>query len=164
MLLKTPQVCPSSFWVNFNHIQKIESKQGVAALFQVWALFHDYGITLQLSVSLAKSVAFLEAVVVLLNTYFYTWHRFDPCVNGGESILLDTYPVLEELRQKHPEHFATLARVPATFQKVHYERYILWFREGTRYQKGKLNYSFWKFLVCLFCLCELLNVNYFLQH
>ena len=52
-------------------------------------------------------------------------HRFDPCVNGGESILLDTYPVLEELRQKHPEHFATLARVPATFQKIHYERYML---------------------------------------
>ena len=55
----------------------------------------------------------------------YLLHRFDPCVNGGESILLDAYPVLEELRQKHPEHFATLARVPATFQKIHYERYIL---------------------------------------
>ena len=38
---------------------------------------------------------------------------------------MDAYPVLEELRQKHPEHFATLARVPATFQKIHYERYIL---------------------------------------
>ena len=90
-------------------------------------------------------------------------------MNGGESILLDAYPVMEELRQKHPEHFATLARVPATFQKVHYERYILWFREEKAHgiKKGSLTTAFENLLfVCFVCnkQGELLNVNYFLQH
>lgn len=83
-----------------------------------------------------QSFAFLGVVAILQNTYYI--HRFDPCVNGGECILLDAYPVLEELRQKHPEHFATLARVPATFQKIHYERYILLVlkRHGHSIKKG----------------------------
>ena len=60
---------------------------------------------------------------------------------------MDAYPVLEELRQKHPEHFATLARVPATFQKIHYERYILLVlrRHAHSIKKGiSLNTSVWK--------------------
>ncbi len=40
--------------------------------------------------------------------------------------MLDMFPVVEELRKKWPEHFNTLTRVPATFQKVHYERYVLY--------------------------------------
>ena len=117
--------------VNFDPIQEIESKLESGC----WVLFHETTAQPYVFISfLAKSVAFLEEVV-LLNAYFYTLHRFDPCVNGGESILLDAYPIMEELRQKHPEHFATLARVPATFQKVHYERYKLWFREGTWWKR-----------------------------
>ena len=48
-----------------------------------------------------------------------------PCRNdvvGGESLLLDTFSVLEEMRIKHPEEFHTLTRVPATFQRVHLNR------------------------------------------
>ena len=51
--------------------------------------------------------------------YFY------PCRNdaiGGESLLLDTFPVLEEMRIKYPEEFDTLTRVPATFQRIHFDR------------------------------------------
>ena len=49
-------------------------------------------------------------------------HRFDPCVEGGESILLDAFPVAEELRAEHPELFDVLTRVPATIQRIHYDR------------------------------------------
>ena len=51
--------------------------------------------------------------------YFY------PCRNdviGGESLLLDTFPVLEEMRIKHPDEFHTLTRIPATFQRIHFDR------------------------------------------
>ena len=34
-------------------------------------------------------------------------------------MLLDAFAVVEEMRVKHPQHFATLARVPATFEKTH---------------------------------------------
>ena len=50
--------------------------------------------------------------------------RFDECIEGGESILLDAYPVVEEMRKTHPKQFEILTRVPATFQKVHYERLL----------------------------------------
>ena len=39
-------------------------------------------------------------------------------------MLLDMLPVVEELREKFPEHFQTLVRVPATFQKIHYDRCV----------------------------------------
>ena len=44
--------------------------------------------------------------------------RFDECVEGGETILLDSYPVLEELRTSYPKHFDTLSSVPVTFQRL----------------------------------------------
>ena len=60
---------------------------------------------------------------------FYLYHvmlyRMDECVEGGESILLDAYAVVEEMRKKHPQHFDTLVRVPATFEQIYYDRYIL---------------------------------------
>lgn len=48
--------------------------------------------------------------------------KFDDCVSGGESVLLDSLPVLEELKRKYPVHFDSLVSIPATFQKIHYER------------------------------------------
>ena len=51
--------------------------------------------------------------------------RYDECVEGGESILLDSLPLLEQLREDCPKHFATLTRVPATFQNTAYsQRYV----------------------------------------
>ena len=52
----------------------------------------------------------------------HTHWRFDDCVTGGESVLLDSLPVLEELKRKYPTYFDTLVSIPATFQKIHYER------------------------------------------
>ena len=37
--------------------------------------------------------------------------------------MLDTYPVVEELRAKHPKFFDILTKVRATYQRIHYERY-----------------------------------------
>ncbi|RYE98901.1 MAG: hypothetical protein EOO41_01810, partial [Methanobacteriota archaeon] len=48
--------------------------------------------------------------------------RFDAGVVGGESTFMDSFVAVERLRQEHPDAFLTLARVPATFQKVHYAR------------------------------------------
>jgi alpha-ketoglutarate-dependent taurine dioxygenase len=48
--------------------------------------------------------------------------EFDAAVEGGESTFLDGLAAGEALRASAPAAFATLARVPATFQKVHYAR------------------------------------------
>ena len=48
--------------------------------------------------------------------------RFSDGVRGGESTFLDGFLVAEELRRRRPDAFATLLRVPATFQKIHYAR------------------------------------------
>ena len=45
--------------------------------------------------------------------------RFDDCVEGGESTVVDTVPVIEELRQKHPKYFKVLSRVPYTATMEH---------------------------------------------
>ncbi len=47
--------------------------------------------------------------------------RNDESVEGGVTVLLDLHPILEELRTKHPQHFATLTRVPATFMDCHHD-------------------------------------------
>ena len=48
--------------------------------------------------------------------------RFDDCVKGGESVFVDAWYVAEMLRATYPEYFNTLTRVPATFQKIHFDR------------------------------------------
>eukprot|EP00040_Diaphanoeca_grandis_P016487 m.85064 g.85064 ORF g.85064 m.85064 type:complete len:476 (-) comp25827_c0_seq2:83-1510(-) len=48
--------------------------------------------------------------------------EFEPCVHGGESTLLDCAPLIEKFRADHPQHFATLCRIPTRFQKVHFDR------------------------------------------
>jgi len=48
--------------------------------------------------------------------------RFDDCVTGGETMFVDAWKVAEELRATYPDYFSTLTRVPATFQKIHFDR------------------------------------------
>ncbi|KAK2182566.1 hypothetical protein NP493_348g03031, partial [Ridgeia piscesae] len=50
---------------------------------------------------------------------------YDSCVIGGESYLVDAWHVAEQMRSQHPREFAALARIPATFQKIHLQRYNL---------------------------------------
>lgn len=60
-------------------------------------------------------------VSTLVNNYF----RNDECVEGGKNVLLDSFSLLEQLKMESPHHFATLARVPATFQNTAYsQRYV----------------------------------------
>ena len=54
---------------------------------------------------------------------FVRVYRFDPQVEGGDSVFLDSFHVAEELRKQFPEDFESLVRIPATFQKIHFERY-----------------------------------------
>lgn len=48
--------------------------------------------------------------------------EFDSHIIGGESTFIDGFLAAEELRRRDPAAFMTLTRVPATFQKVHYDR------------------------------------------
>jgi len=45
-------------------------------------------------------------------------------VVGGESLIVDVFKVANEFRLSHPAEFEALATIPATFQKIHYGRYI----------------------------------------
>ena len=49
--------------------------------------------------------------------------RYDSCVTGGDSYLVDAWYVARQMQRYHPQEFATLTRVPATFQKIHLNRY-----------------------------------------
>lgn len=48
--------------------------------------------------------------------------RFDAAVQGGESVLLDGIEAAALFATAHPQHFDTLARIPATFMKEHFAR------------------------------------------
>mmetsp|Transcript_7630 Transcript_7630/g.15309 ORF Transcript_7630/g.15309 Transcript_7630/m.15309 type:complete len:477 (+) Transcript_7630:85-1515(+) len=48
--------------------------------------------------------------------------RFDEGIVGGESTFADAFHCAELLREQDPQAFKTLCRVPATFQKIHYDR------------------------------------------
>ena len=48
--------------------------------------------------------------------------KFSDSVEGGESTFLDAHAAAEILRERYPEHFATLTKIPAKFQKDHLER------------------------------------------
>eukprot|EP01060_Flectonema_neradi_P007345 TRINITY_DN150_c6_g1_i1.p1 TRINITY_DN150_c6_g1~~TRINITY_DN150_c6_g1_i1.p1 ORF type:complete len:427 (+),score=75.39 TRINITY_DN150_c6_g1_i1:74-1282(+) len=48
--------------------------------------------------------------------------QFSDEVEGGESNFLDAHAAAELLRRDHPEHFKTLCRVQAKFQKDHIQR------------------------------------------
>ena len=53
---------------------------------------------------------------------YFSLCRFDPGVEGGESLFLDSFYVAEEFRKQFPEEFDNLVRIPGTFQKIHFER------------------------------------------
>lgn len=48
--------------------------------------------------------------------------RFDPTVRGGRSTFLDAHLAAELLRQRDPDAFRVLTRVPCTFLKAHAKR------------------------------------------
>lgn len=50
--------------------------------------------------------------------------RFDDCVAGGESRFQDLFHTAERFRRNSSKHFEILTRIPATFQKIHYSRYV----------------------------------------
>ena len=72
--------------------------------------------------SCKKSVC--TGVEMACNDICWIYCRNDACVEGGESVLLDAFAVVEEMRKKHPQHFATLTRVPTTFQRIHSKRLV----------------------------------------
>ena len=48
--------------------------------------------------------------------------RFDETIQGGATTFVDAVAVAETLRLVDPEAFHVLTKVPATFQKIHYDR------------------------------------------
>jgi hypothetical protein len=46
----------------------------------------------------------------------------DRCVQGGESLLLDVFKAASDFRAQYADHFRILSTVPATFQKIHFNR------------------------------------------
>ena len=38
--------------------------------------------------------------------------------------MLDAYPVVKEMRAKHPKLFDILTKVQATYERIHYERSV----------------------------------------
>jgi len=48
--------------------------------------------------------------------------KFDAAVTGGKSTFLDTFVLVDLLRQRNPEAYNILCNIPATFQKDHVDR------------------------------------------
>ena len=91
------------------------------------------------------------SAAVLLRSY-------DDCISGGESYFVDAWPVIERLRAEHPTDFATLVRIPATFQKIHYNRsvvrswvtYIFWYAKYYVYYTRIMCNQSMVFFCCFF--------------
>ncbi|XP_019850396.1 PREDICTED: uncharacterized protein LOC105312230 [Amphimedon queenslandica] len=45
--------------------------------------------------------------------------RFDNCVSGGETLLVDLYNTAQKLRSKYPHHFKALSEIPYSVQRIH---------------------------------------------
>ncbi|XP_003385459.1 PREDICTED: uncharacterized protein LOC100633127 [Amphimedon queenslandica] len=45
--------------------------------------------------------------------------KFDDCVTGGETVLVDLYDTAQKLRSEYPHHFKTLTEVPYSIQRIH---------------------------------------------
>ena len=89
----------------------MESPPGIQVFFCLKLAFYD---TMQSSCMKYLNFPFIDILLPL-----YSMFRFDECIEGGESILVDSYPVLEELRKKHPKQFEVLTQVPYTVYRVH---------------------------------------------
>ena len=58
-------------------------------------------------------------VCFLCLSCFFSIQRFDDCVSGGETILVDLYGTAQKLRSEYPHHFKTLTEVPYSVQRIH---------------------------------------------
>jgi gamma-butyrobetaine dioxygenase len=45
--------------------------------------------------------------------------KFDECVDGGLTMLVDAYNELNILRRDHPQHFKALASIPYSMHRIH---------------------------------------------
>ena len=82
------------------------------------------GIAGDISIYLPMVQVYLPCMQNVLICWGYMpQNRFDECVEGGESIVVDALAVVEKLRVTHPHHFSTLVRVPATYNRIQYDRY-----------------------------------------
>lgn len=45
--------------------------------------------------------------------------RFDDCVEGGESVFVDGYHEVTNLKEQYPEYFNTLTHVPYSVHRIH---------------------------------------------
>ena len=73
------------------------------------------------------NLAYSKAALVLHQDLVYfesppgiqmlSWQRADDPIKGGLSTFLDSGYLLQLFRQRHPEHFQTFCKLPATFQK-----------------------------------------------
>ena len=83
--------------------------------------------------------------------------RFDDCVKGGESVFVDAWHVAEMLRATYPDYFNTLTRVPATFQKIHFDReYPVYMRYANRHIATSSVLTYRKCIVLCMSLCKTL--------
>ena len=80
-------------------------------------------------------MSFESSISLATKTRVCSFSRNDDCVEGGESVLLDLLPVVEEMRRKFPQHFTTLTRVPATFERILPKRYVMKFSSLYVWQK-----------------------------
>ena len=83
----------------------------------------NYACNYAMYVTIIYACNYMHVTIIYACNYYacnynLCMYRFDECVEGGENMLLDTYPVLEEMRRTHPKQFDTLARIPVTFQRL----------------------------------------------
>ena len=80
--------------------------------FSITSLPLDY----RYSIALGNMVVLLSLIHAHVPSFVTI--RNDPCVEGGESTLLDGLEVVERLRETHPRQFEILSKVQVPFQKI----------------------------------------------
>ena len=54
----------------------------------------------------------MSTIIIAVQHTLFCSYRFDDCVEGGESNIVDAYPVLKQFRKEYPKQFEVLTRVP----------------------------------------------------
>ena len=57
-----------------------------------------------------------------IRTYIQTYTHICTSIQGGATTFVDGFAAAEKLRSTNPDAFKTLTEIPATFQKIHYDR------------------------------------------
>ena len=100
---------------------------------------------------LTKTITFYT--IVLFKIKYSLVFRFDDCVTGGESSLVDAFEAAEILKEESPKDFQALVEIPVLFTTIDYERSAPLYPIYFQHQKPHIAVDYFGNVGGLCCFC-----------